>query len=155
MKQPPNQPRLTSLRSFTAIYYQIDTTTEVTHFSKWVRRAIAGSPHLEELHLVHGGANQPDPVAYDGLVDSVIKKHWATLRILDLGAAVVSIRKLKEMLSGCLQLEEISITVDKSVLVSPELFLSAMVNVMLFREYSLLGMICIPSSRVCTLFRSD
>jgi hypothetical protein len=127
MKQPLNLPRLTSLRSFTAIYYQIDTTMEVIDFSKWVRRAIAGSPHLEELHLVHEGDGQACPVAYDGLVDSVIKKHWATLRVLDLGAAVVSIRKLKEMLSGCLQLEDISMMVDKSVLVSPELFLGAMV----------------------------
>lgn len=141
MKKPANQPRLTSLRSFTATYYQIDTTMEVTDFSKWIRCAVAGSPHLEELHLVHESDNQSYPVVYDGLVDSVIKKHWATLHVLDLGAAVVSIRKLKEILSSCLQLEEISMTVDKSVLVSPELFFRAMVNVTLFREYSFLGVI--------------
>ncbi|KAF8182927.1 hypothetical protein BJ912DRAFT_977178, partial [Pholiota molesta] len=94
MKQPLHLPRLTSLRSFTAIYYQIDTAMEVTDFSKWVRRAIADLRTLKSFIRC--------PVAYDGLVDSVIKKHWATLRVLDLGAAVVSIRKLKEMLSGCL-----------------------------------------------------
>ncbi|KAF9478583.1 hypothetical protein BDN70DRAFT_994118 [Pholiota conissans] len=122
LRSLPRGPQLANLRSFTATYHEVYATgmNDKDSFGRWVRRAISGSPRLEELHLVCEDAELRDHpldlARYDGLVDSLIKKHHATLRVLDLGAAVVTLRKLKEVLSACVQLEELTVTVDRGIL---------------------------------------
>ncbi|KAF8968746.1 hypothetical protein BDZ97DRAFT_1797828 [Flammula alnicola] len=117
LKHPPRQPKLTSLRSFTAIYSRIHSKHDVREFSKWVRRAIAGSPRLEELRLTRGDdSDWSHTTAYDGLVDHIVAKHSETIRVLDFGAALVGVGKLKAVLKSCVRLEEVSVAADRSAL---------------------------------------
>jgi len=117
MKPPRHQPQLTFLHSFTATYADIDTKRGVDDFGKWIRRAITGSPNIQILRLLTKSSDTtPCNLSYDGVVDHLVKKHSATLKVLDMASCLVAVYKLKEFLSTCLALEELVIKVDRSAL---------------------------------------
>lgn len=94
------------------------TAREVVDFDAWVRRAVRGSPALHTLRVACEPQDEASHLrAHDGLLDHAVRKHAGELRVLDLGAAAVSIRRLREVLHACVELEEVRVRVDKGALV--------------------------------------
>ncbi len=96
----------------------------MNEFDKWVRRAIAGSRNLEEIHLV---CDQDDTdeycstgasIAHNGLVEHVVTKHAEKIRVLSLRSAFVSADGLKALFSSCKKLEEFHVQAGKTAFVS-------------------------------------
>lgn len=123
IKRPAYQPRLAALRSFTVTYKQTYTRNDTDELDKWIRRAIAGSSHLERLHLVcdqedSSQTNVTPAVAHDALVEHIVRKHAGSIRVLSLRSAFIRIDFLRALLASCSKLEECHFRTNKAAMVS-------------------------------------
>jgi hypothetical protein len=119
MKPPRHQPNFASLHCFTATYANVDTKRGLDDFGKWIRRAITSSPNIRELHLLTDSSDTAScNLSYDGVVDHLVKKHSATLKVLDMTSCLVGVDRLRELLTTCLGLEELVVKADRRALVS-------------------------------------
>lgn len=119
MKAPKTQPRLQHLTELSVRYPRMETKYEVSSICKWVRRIISSSP-IKSLTLqcdteewAASGAN----VAFDSLIDHIVKKHKSTLRFLDLSSAFIGSDALKQLLTVCNHLETMKVCSGKDSLV--------------------------------------
>lgn len=119
MRRAPRPPALHALSTFSAACPPLGSARELSDLGVWVRRTVGGAEALRVLRL-RSADDAPLPRAPDGLLDHVARRH-AGLRVLDLGAAGVRLRRLKDVLTSCPTLEEVCVGVDRRVLVSGHL----------------------------------
>lgn len=122
MKQPSTVPRITALRKFVVNHSNVDFHNHVLHLSKWVRR-ITFNSQLEHLELVVDGFEyfRGPYLNYRGLVEHVSHKHWGTIRILRLMHGYIDSATIALLCQKCSNLEEASLGVNMSTLVSLKL----------------------------------
>ncbi|KAI0920231.1 hypothetical protein AcV5_010030 [Taiwanofungus camphoratus] len=124
LRPPSILPRLSNLLSLTVRYSPIDRTEYAARFCKWVRHVVAYAP-LVELSLVCEEESRGASVNFDGLAAHLAHKHAETLRVLNMGAALVGRDALATLCAKCVRLEEIAVAISANVLNElPELFAS-------------------------------
>lgn len=104
-------------------YKQIYTRKDTDELDKWIRRAIAGSSHLEQLHLVcdqedSSQTNATPAVAHDALVEHIVGKHAGNIRVLTLRPAFIRVDGLRALLASCNKLEECHFRTTEAAMVS-------------------------------------
>ncbi|KAF8064214.1 hypothetical protein FPV67DRAFT_1654305 [Lyophyllum atratum] len=117
MRSPKTYPNLTRLKSFAVDYVSTSIRHEVLAICKWIKRVISRSP-IEHIHLISGYEPEENisNVPFDSIVDHLVRKHSATLRILNFSNTYVGVDAAKALFIGCLQLEQVYISGRKRVL---------------------------------------
>lgn len=99
-------------------YSEVRTRPEVNYLCAWIRHAISSSRSLQTVRLVCENQAWSMHVSYDGLIDHLAAKHFATLCFLDLGSAFIGGNALKQLCTVCVQLEDLIVGVGRDTLVS-------------------------------------
>lgn len=117
MKQPPDIPRITSLRKVVVNHRYIEFQDHVHHLSRWVRR-ITSQSRLEHLELAVDDFEyfRGPYLNYGGLMEHVSYKHGGTIRVLRLMHGYIDSATVTLLCQKCLVLEEASIGVNITTL---------------------------------------
>ena len=134
MKAPTYIPRLRRLKEFAAICKPTHTRMHAQRLCVWVRRIVAASPievvqlsfEDSELRgeLLRDGYEYSvtvflDPsMSFDSIVHHLSSRHSRTFRSLHVENGLLTIKTLRQFLEECGLLEKVSISVDRSALVS-------------------------------------
>ncbi|KAF8637140.1 hypothetical protein AX17_003044 [Amanita inopinata Kibby_2008] len=119
LKSPSVRLCLGRLRRFTAVHVRTEARGEVMAFCKWMR-AVVSSSAIEDLRIICDGddalAESGANVGFDSVIDHLSKKHYNSLRFLDLRSAYVGLSALKTLLSTCRLLQHFHVAARKDAL---------------------------------------
>ncbi|KAK7694427.1 hypothetical protein QCA50_001613 [Cerrena zonata] len=117
LRKLSTKPPLPNLQSLTIRHTHITETPDAAYLIKFVHHLSRSSP-LEELYLIADSYEIRGPcVSFDGLVKHLIARHAATLRVLYMPTAYLSLAITQELCTRCPQMEELAIACHDHILV--------------------------------------
>ena len=115
-KALPSELILPALRRFTVLHTPLFSKGDANALSTWIRR-ISSASSLETLQTIPSDASGPS-LCFDGLISHIASKHHRTLLTLQMPKAYARVSALRTLLRKCTHLQNFSLSVSFSTLVS-------------------------------------